>query len=290
MDGVFELEHVCVLDVSAGSGLVFDAGTLVVVADDGLMLSRYSTQGVPLHTTRLFAGELPTDAAARKQVKPDLEALVTVAGGLFAVPSGSKRGRTRGAWVDGDRVVEVDCAPLFEVLAQSTTRLNVEGAAVLGEHLVLLTRRTGREGDNRLVRLRLADTEAALRSAAPRLTPALVDDIVAVELGDVAGTPLGLTDATALPDGTLLFSAAAELTDDPVLDGPVHASVLGRLDSRGRVLASKRSAPTLKIEGVALADDGYVYAIADADDPTVPSPLVRVPLARVLDQAPNRAR
>jgi len=243
-------------------------------------LSRYSTFGTPLGTTRLFSGELPRDPIARKQVKPDLEALVCLPdGSLLALGSGSKPGRSRGAHIVGDIVTVVDCAPLFDALARSTTRLNVEGATVLGDHLVLLTRRTGKNGDNRMIRLRLGDTLAALQSPTPSLTAALVDDIVAVDLDDTDGTPLGLTDGAALGDTTILFSAAAETTDDPVLDGPVAAAVLGVLDHDGHVLARRRVVPTLKIEGVAIGDDGWIYAVADADDPRVPSPLVRVPLA-----------
>lgn len=289
MTGDIELEHVALLDICAASGLVCDGDTLTVVADDGMMLSRYSTTGVPLGTTRLFEGELPEDPRARKRVKPDLEALARLPdGSLLALGSGSKRGRSRGARIVGDVVTVVDCAPLFDALSRSTTRLNIEGAVVLGDHLVLLTRRTGKKGDNRMIRLRLGDTLAALQSPTPRLTDALVDDVVAVDLGEIDGTPLGLTDGAPLDDTTILFSAAAETTDDPVFDGPVAAAVLGVLDRDGRVLARYRVVPTLKIEGVAIADDGWIYAVADADDPRVPSPLLRVPLASI--QGSNFAR
>lgn len=283
------LEHVAVLDVSAASGLVFDRGALHVVADDGLHLTRWSTTGAPLGAVRLFEGELPTDPVARKRVKPDLETLALLPdGSLLALGSGSKRNRSRGARIVDDVVTVVDCAPLFDALASSTTWLNIEGASVLGEHLVLLTRRTGREGENRLIRLRLGETLAALHSAAPRLDASLVDDIVPVDLGDIDGTPIGFTDATPIGDDTLLFAAAAETTDDPVLDGPVAAAVLGTIDANGRVLDRRRVVPTVKIEGVAIADDGWIYAVGDADDPRVPSPLVRVPLATF--HRSNRAR
>lgn len=280
MVAAIALEHVALLDVSAASGMAFDAGVLVVVADDRLFLTRYTTAGRPLHVTRLFAGELPDDPVERKHAKPDLEALVRLRdGGLLALPSGSKkRGRSRGAWVVGERVVEVDCAPLFAELARSTSRLNVEGASVLGDSLVLLTRRTGRKGDNRLIRLRLHDTLAALERDAPQLDASLIEDIVSVEVGEIDGVPLGLTDATTMPDGTLLFSAAAETTDDPVFDGPIAAAVLGRMDRDGRVLGVRVVTPLVKIEGIAVADDGFVYAVGDADDPTVMSPLVRLPI------------
>jgi hypothetical protein len=43
----------------------------------------------------------------------------------------------------------------------------------------------------------------------------------AYDLGTADGVALAVTDALALPDGTVLVSAAAEDTPDPYEDGPV---------------------------------------------------------------------
>lgn len=279
--GSVPLEQVGTLDVAAGSGLVFHGGALVVVADDGLALSRYDLAGAPLGTIRLFEGELPADPIERKRVKPDLEALVQLPDrSLLAVPSGSKRRRCRGARVVGTAVAIVDFAPLFAALEDEIRGLNVEGAALLGNALALFTRRTGDEGCNAIIRLRLLDTLAALQQSSPRLTPALLDGVTPVDLGAIGGTPLGFTDATEIDRDTVLFSAAAEATANAIDDGPVAGCVIGRLDARGRVLSRRRVDAPLKIEGLAIVDRTWVYAVADADDPRVFSPLVRARLDR----------
>lgn len=279
------LTHVADLDLSAGSGLVRRGDELVVVADDRLSLSRYGTDGTPRGTIRLFDGELPDDPVARKRVKPDLEALVELPGGLLAVPSGSKPRRRRGAWIPAGRGIrpgqparDVDFGPLYTGLRGDFDRLNVEGAALMGAHLVLFTRRTGRVGRNALVRLRLLDALAALAVPQPQLTHALVVDVIDVDLGDEGGTPYGFTDAFGDRD-TAVFVAAAEATDDPVQDGHLAGCMLGRLDAHLRVCARWTVAPLRKLEGIAPDGAGGLWAVADADDPQVPAPLLH--LARI---------
>lgn len=273
------------LDISAGSGLVCIGDELVVVADDRLALSRYGHDGAPKGTIRLFEGTLPDDPVRRKRLKPDLEALVALPGGVLVVPSGSKSRRVRGAWVEnGDgvpsgewpgRVRIVDFAPLFDAIGADFDKLNIEGAARLGEHVVLLTRRTGRAGRNTIVRLRRLDLLAALAKPEPVLDATLVDGITEVELGEIDGTPLGFTDADA--DGAgLVFCAAAETTDDPVADGPLAGCVVGRIDAALRITACWTALPRVKIEGIALDGRGGLWAVADADDPGVPAPLLHL--------------
>lgn len=272
--------RVAELDVSAGSGLVRIGDELVVVADDRLALSRYGLDGTPRGTVRLFDGTLPEDPIARKHAKPDLEALVRLPGGLLAVPSGSKRNRHRGAWIPGARgpamVREVDFSPLYDGLRAEFDKLNVEGAALLGDHLALFTRRTGRVGRNTIVRLRLLDLLAALAMPRPRLPAALRVDVIDVALGDVDGTPLGFCDADGERGGAV-FVAAAEATDDPVQDGRLVGCMLGRVDHEGRLCARWHVAPRVKIEGIAADGTGGLWAVADADDPSVPAPLLHLP-------------
>jgi len=271
---VIALQRIATLDVAAASGLLLVDDELVIVADDELGLHRYGLDGSRRGVLPLFAGELPEEPKARKKKKPDLEALCRLPDGRWlALGSGSKKNRRRrGALVEGDRVTEVDLGPLYDALRETFDRVNVEGAAVAGEHLVLLTRRTGRRGRNALVRLDLAGVLERLAAAAPCLDAVVMADVVDVDLGSAGETPFGFTDATPFRGG-LLFSAVAEETDDPVLDGACMACELGWLDAEGRVRDRWPVSPLAKLEGIASHDDGRLFAVADADDRTIAAPL-----------------
>lgn len=274
------LQLVATLDVAAASGLVLVGDELLVVADDELSLSRYGLDGSRRGALALFGGVLPDDAAARKLAKPDLEALAALADGrLLALGSGSAPARDRGALVDGDRVREVDLEPLYAELRGRFDRLNIEGACAVGDRLVLLTRRTGRRGRNTLVRLDLPRVLAGLDRERPCLDPSTLVDVQEMELGMIAGTPLGFTDATAWRDG-ILYAAAAEVTDDPIDDGACVGCELGWLDTGGRVGHREAIEPCVKLEGIAVAGGPAprLYAVADADDRASPAPLFTAPL------------
>jgi hypothetical protein len=272
---VISLERVATLDVAAASGLVLIGDELAVIADDEMVLLRYGTGGEPRGRVALFGGALPDEPIARKRAKPDLEALALLPDGrLFALGSGSAAGRDRAALVDGDEVTPIDLGPLYRELRARIDPLNVEGAAALGRELVLLTRRTGRQGRNALVRLDLIAAMAALD--ARRLDSSLLLAVQEIELGVVGGTPLGFTDATAWRGG-LLYAAAAEVTDDPVQDGACVGCELGWVDAGGAVRWRERVEPCVKLEGIAAGEDG-VYAVADSDDRALPAPLFRVPI------------
>jgi hypothetical protein len=271
---VIPLNHIATLDVAAASGLALVGDELLVVADDELTLHRYGRDGQPRGLVPLFEGELPAEPRARKKAKPDLEALTMLPDGrLLALGSGSKKSqrRDRGALVSGDRVVELDLAPLYNALRGDFDRLNVEGACVLGDNFALLTRRTGRRGRNALVRLDLRALLAALDASAPRLDAALLVGVDDLELGAVRGTPLGFTDATPW-EGGILFTAVAEVTDDPVDDGACVACELGWMDRTGAIHHCEQVDPCAKLEGIAV-DGARLYAVADADDRATLAPL-----------------
>lgn len=269
------LEPIATLTISAASGLVRRGDELFVIADDELALVRYGLDGQRRGAQRLLAGELPRAHAERKRAKPDFEALVDLDDGrMLALGSGSTERRARGASIEGEVVREVDLRPLYDALAQRFDRLNIEGATVLGDRLLLLTRRTGASGRNAMVRLDLAATRAALAASHPSLRAELLVDIIDVELGDCEGAPYGLTDATRWQDG-LLVTAAAEQTDDPYEDGRCCGCAIAALDANGTLRALWPVTPTVKLEGIARLDDTTALVVADADDPTIPSPLYR---------------
>ena len=275
----------CVLPVATASGLCADGELLYVVGDDQVHLDVLGDRGLTLRgTVRLVEGELPEEHAARKAAKPDFEALALLPGRrLVAIGSGSLAPRCRAAVVDlpASGVPEgparsLDLAPLYAAVRAHFPELTIEGAAVSGSMLRLLQRGNGAAGRSGLVDLDLAGVLSAIARDEP-WAPALIRRMIDVDLGRHQGVTLGFTDASPLPDGRIVFSAAAEATANTYDDGACLGSAIGVLDADGHVLFVELLDTTTKIEGVhaTLAEDGGLdlLLVADADDPHVPSPL-----------------
>lgn len=282
--------------LSAASGMVVAGDFLYVVADDELHLGVFDlAERRDGHWVRLFPGHLPDEPATRKARKPDLEALVRLpafsgypAGALLALPSGSRPNRQVGALLglhhsgalDG-RTCAVDVSGLYAPLQARFPGLNIEGAVACGPQLVLLQRASGNHPENALVAFPLADVLLALGAAGDLHVPALRASIATVELGQVRGIPLGLTDAAALDDGRLVVSAVAENVADTYHDGPCAGAALGIVALDGTVQWIDVLQPTWKIEGIAARQDGgllQLLLVTDADDRGAPATLLRASL------------
>ena len=281
--------------LAAGSGLVAAGDFLYVVADDELHLGCFRrSNAAPGRLVRLFAGELPRGHAERKAAKPDLEALVRLPefanhphGALLAVPSGSIPRRCRGALLrlgaDGAVIGDpqsVDFSGLYAALAAQVPALDIEGAVVIDDALVLLHRGSRTYPLSALIELSLTEVHGgiAARSAVSALAPRCVRW---VDLGAVEGVALSITDGASLPDGRLVVSAVAEQTADSYADGPCLGAAIGVVERDGRVGQLHRLQPTFKIEGVqAWIADGQIclLLVTDADDERSPSCLLEVEL------------
>ena len=274
--------------LSAASGLVRVRDRFFVVADDALHLGVFDAGGsAPLRLVRLFDGDLPESAKQSKKLKPDLEALVLLPalksgspGTLLALGSGSRPNRFVGAMlrlddngdVTGD-AESVDLGPLYRSVAARVDRVNIEGAFVAGDELVLLQRGgAGAGAVNAAIRFELGSVMAWLKAGgAPELVPRAIQEI---DLGNVDEVPLSFTDGAALDGGDWLFSAVAERTDDAYDDGPCVAALLGIAGRDGGVRAVHRLVPVRKIEGIAARVVGgtvEVHMVTDDDDPSVPA-------------------
>jgi hypothetical protein len=88
---------------------------------------------------------------------------------------------------------------------------------------------------------------------------------------------LSFTDGVALANDRILFSAAAEATDDPYLDGACAGSVVGFCSRDGQLDELLLLQPALKVEGVHAvpADSGAldILLVTDADDRAQPAQL-----------------
>jgi hypothetical protein len=285
--------------LSAASGLVWCDGYFYVVADDELQLGIFTDDLARPGTTRpLLAGELPIDAKARKQAKPDFETLTwlppTAAqpqGALLALGSGSRANRMLGVQLPFDARATVgstptlfDCSPLYTALEREFGIVNIEGAVIQKNQLLLLQRGNKTDGVNALVALDLQlfrrDCERG------QIEVATLIDIQRCELGAVDGVALGFTDATCLPDGQLLALAVAEDTDDPYADGATLGSYLCRFDRHNVPQEFIPLATDAKTEGIALwaeaPGEPQLVFVTDADDAAIPALLLGVPLRALI--------
>jgi hypothetical protein len=264
--------------LSAASGLVHIGHKLCVVGDDEQHLALFDKDdGAPGRLLRLLPGDLPLKKKKRKKVKPDFEILFALpassdGGGatLCAIGSGSTEQRMRSVVVDlssGDVVVH-NLRPLFNALSPLVAEVNLEGAVVRGDHLLLFNRGN------------VQNPETCICAAA--LSAVTGDDGVAVSLvktialPNIEGVPLTVTDACSFDDGHILLSAVAEVTDDSYADGAILGSAIVLLDAKFNVIRVEWLEPICKIEGISArrsAAGVELLCVSDADDPDMPSRL-----------------
>jgi hypothetical protein len=275
------------LHLSAASGLVCLNSFNYVVADDELHLGVFRANShEPGHLVRLFEGELPSCSADRKKQKADFEALTLLPsfgnypyGALLAFGSGSRPNRRLGALLglDAQGAVRgfprvVDCSPILASLDRELAGLNIEGAVVSGTELRLFQRGNQRNSENAIIRFQLSTFLEALSSeqTAP-LAPVAINTF---DLGQIEGIPLCFTDAAALPDGTMVFTAVAEGADDNYNDGACAGAAVGIVGNELQCLF--RLDCPYKVEGVNARVEGDIIRlllVTDADDFEIPAAL-----------------
>jgi uncharacterized protein DUF6929 len=277
--------------VSAASGIAAPGAWLYVVVDDEAALGVFPREGgAPGRLVPLPGERLPADPVARKERKLDLEALCVLPahegaphGALLALGSGSAAPRHRGVlWcLDSGGALRgtprpVDLAPLYAELGRHVRQLNVEGATVCGDELLVAQRGNSAEGVNAIAVLELAGVLEALARDAT-IDASSLRAIERHDLPELSGVAASFTDLAALPDGRIVFTACAEATDDPVRDGEFFGAVVGIL---GEDVAELD--PAHKVEGVwpenGETDGVWLLLVADADDRAIPAPLLRARL------------
>jgi hypothetical protein len=278
------------LHLSAASGLVRVGEFLYVVADDEHHLGVFPVAGnAPGYLFPLFAGELPDAKAERKALKPDLETLALLPafdgypnGALLALGSGSKRNRRKGVLLPLDVHGAISGAPrlidlsdLYAVLREHIDDLNIEGAVVTADSLLLLQRGNKKHAENFIVELRLAELLTSF-SVAGAAHAASFKSLRSCDLGVVDGVPLSFSDGAVLPDGSLVFTAIAENTEDSYNDGACVAAAVGVIDRQGTVRRMELLEHPHKIEGIDARVDGAairLLLVTDADDASVAASL-----------------
>jgi hypothetical protein len=258
------------LDLSAASGLVHQNGFLYCVADDGLELLRTGLNGAM--PTRLALSDAQQRSHLPKKEKPDFEALMIVGDEIIAFGSGSTPVRCGAVAINPESRTRrnIDLRPLYDELGTRIHELNIEGAVVRGEEVLLGQRGNGARKENALVRLDRARFMQELARGV--ITAECLREVTRLALGDFNGVSLSLTDLALGPAEQLIFTAAAEDTDNPYDDGVVEGSVIGTLDHGVQQVVS---APGVKLEGVCWVGS-ELRLVADPDDPDAKAPLFRL--------------
>jgi hypothetical protein len=270
----------------AASGLVCAHGRAYVVGDDDLHLSVFTQAHAPGQRHRLRAGRLPQAHAARKKAKPDFESLMLWThanhAALVSLGSGSRPTRCEATVMPlsmdgepGKAHAPVDLAPLYDPLRARYGALNIEGAFLLGDALVLLNRGLRGEAPNAAFWFDAQAVQALLfEGSRQALMPTAVH---LMDLGAIDDVALAFTDGKALPTphGGWLFSAAAEDRGNSYDDGGCRGSVIGMVDRSGRLAAQWRIDAKVKVEGIDWRQDSSgelaVFMVTDADDATQPA-------------------
>lgn len=282
--------------VRAASGIARVGDAYAIVQDDAAFVAVIEPSG-DVRAITLDAGpggRRQFDAGrGNKHHKRDWEACLVADGPrgprLIGFGSGSTAARRRLLVIDdplGDAAArDIDAAALYLRLDDvrfAGSELNLEGAARVGDRLLLFQRGNGAPRGA----LRPADATAALPWDAfvawiddpARGLPPLAD-IVDWSLGDLHGVRLTFTDAAVGPGG-VWFLAAAEASPNVVDDGEVVGVAIGRLDgdvARWTPLVDPTGLPLAdKAEGLVFLADGTARVVVDPDDPERPSELLSV--------------
>lgn len=297
--------------VSAASGLVCLDRRFFVVADDENAFFEFlfddESRLLNGRAHSIWKDQLPEDHAARKKLKPDLESLFQIELGdakgdssaisLLALPSGSKQNRVKGALVElsentqlqgvdqsqPGRLIsacEIDVSPLYQVLREEFADLNIEGAVVSANKVLLMQRGNSLSRVNAIIEL---DREVVVDELLKfrKISSRSLRKTTKIQLPIINGELLTFTDACMAGDRAY-FLAAAEKTDSTYDDGEFSSAILGTLNQDLTAVESWSELDVeFKPEGLCCErKNGKLdfYFVTDADDSTQPSKLFRVRL------------
>jgi hypothetical protein len=107
-------------------------------------------------------------------------------------------------------------------------------------------------------------------------------DITDFSIGLLDDEPLTLTDAAAPPDGSFVFTAAAEDTRDSYADGVCLGDAVGIVNAEDVIVGMWKLSEKVKPEGIAarITREGLeLLMVTDDDDAAVPAQLLTVTIA-----------
>jgi hypothetical protein len=268
--------------LSAASGVAVVGDYICVIGDDEHHLALFHrTEIAAGRLLRLLPGDLPRDAKLRKAQKPDFEILLALPAKngrtglrLLALGSGSTDRRNQGFEIEIDAMGQlhdmqmINLQNLYADIASRVPEINLEGAVVKGDELLLFNRGNISSPETRILATNLSNLTKA---STPEATVKKL-----LKLPSIDGIPLSVTDACLLEDGTILLSAVAEATDNSYADGTLVGSAVILLDDQFDIVAIERLNPGVKVEGISgrrITVGIDMLCVTDADDPDKPAGL-----------------
>lgn len=254
--------------VRAASAVRRFGSRLLVVQDDTNALATLPATGGAVKAVLLPVGpdgrRVFDDAIGNKRLKLDLEACAALGDGrLVMFGSGSKAARETLVLFDERTGPKLIPAPRFyaglrAVPAFAGSELNLEGALVWGDDLLLFQRGNGavRAGIAPVNAMGAIDLAAFLAwldgdQACP---PPGLHAVTQLDFGAAEGCAFSVTDAALAHDGRIVLLACAERSADAVSDGPVagcrFAWFDGSVAEMTDVLDATGARCVLKLEGI----------------------------------------
>ncbi len=299
--------------VRAGSGIAWSGEKMVLIQDDADMLALIdgSASSGGVAGMRLKA----PPGAHKEKGHLNLEAVLSAKDWrgdyLLAFGSGTSAAHRNIARVrlgGGDTELSVfETRKFYQALEElsefAVTKLNIEGVAFLPKGVDgrdgarLFQRANGKPRPemgggpalNATVDFRLDALGAYLDRCKRDPNATFGTDLVNLrryDLDEAEGVPLTFTDASSLPDGRVVYIAAAEKSEDAGLDGECFGLALGVIEADGSaryaIVVERDGAPTRrKAEGLAVRDDKSAYIVIDPESEEHPATLCSVDLTGI---------
>ncbi len=277
-----EIEKIVITNaISSASGLAIEGNSIWMIGDDAAYVVKSTIGQSDFNRIKLYEND--SEERLAKVTKHDFEACAVgeMAGEqyLFVFGSGGLSPYRESMFalnIENTRqCYKLSLQHLYNAIRSSVglkeKELNIEGAALAGDKLVLFNR-----GKNFIVLLSWKKFSAfVLHEDATDIPPF---KIIRIELPVVNGFQIGFSGACVVSENEMLFTASLEETIDPINDGAIKGSYIGLLQlvndtdakvealtplksNSGDILTDKLEAiETIKISG------NYISAIAVADN------------------------
>jgi hypothetical protein len=226
-----------------------ETGRLVILGDDEADICYVDSAWTMLSRVPLYKPDTLVNGRVPSKAKYDCEAVASFTQdqetSLYIFSSGSwSPMRDTCLWVnasDGKLIHKRSLLSLFQkLIAESplkeTAKINIEGAAILGDTLYL-AHRGGNESPNVLFKLTLSKFQQFFTDS---LMPAPNFTYQTFELPKIAAFKSGFSGLEPFGHSGLLFTASVEASNNPPHDGEVLGSFVGYIPFGSKTIVTQR--------------------------------------------------